>query len=92
MKPGDRRKRWERSHNTGGIIFAVLGSLCLVGIDGTAGWAIAIFLYLMAALDFYDARVGWKMKDGPSPWVRRMMDRDAKNGISSTKPDDDVHY
>ena len=79
MKPGDRKLRWRQSHLESGIVFVLLGVICLVGISGVVGWISALFMFALGAWEFYDIKRGWPMKDGPSPWVRKMMERDKRS-------------
>jgi hypothetical protein len=87
MRPGDRRERWHNSHMRGFFFFAALGLFFWVGVDGTAGTVTACWMWALGALELFDRQRGWPTKDGPSPWVRRMIDRDRRAGICDTSPE-----
>lgn len=73
FKPGDRKKRWKQTHNENGLIFAAMGTAAALGVEGTHGIVIAIFMYLMAFLDIRDAKRGWKISYDLPPWAERHM-------------------
>lgn len=76
MRPGDRKERWCRGHVGNAGIFACLAAFVFFGTKGLGGLLIVAPLLVLAALELRDAKHGWPMRDGPSPWVRRMMNRD----------------
>lgn len=72
MHPGDRRKRWKKSHQVTGTIHLLLGVGFLMLTKGDAGLIIVAFFGFMALLEFRDARYGWRLRyDIPKRAQRR---------------------
>ena len=70
------------SHAGGAIVYLGLAIFAAV----YEVWPAVIVLSLLSLLDTRAAMRGWPMKDGPSPWVRKMIERDRRNGITNTGP------
>ena len=69
-RPGDRRRRWQQSHNASATIITVFAVLILVLTDGTVfSWVLAAILLFTAVMDIRAAKRGWRMKDEPPPWA-----------------------
>ena len=73
MKPGDRKQRWKRSHNTTGVVLLAGFAMMAFGVDPPAGPILAIWMLVMAIFEFRDAQRGWKMRNDLPPWAHRQM-------------------
>lgn len=86
FRPGNRRQRWQESHNISGSILFLIGSMwILAGITATNGaWICFAFggLILLSALfDFRSAQRGWPLLDKRPAWADRHDAIDIKGGF-----------
>jgi len=79
-RPGDRRKRWNQSCVTSGMIMVLIGIL-LITSGGTVGYILGATALFFGAWDFRDIKTGWKMKNERPPWADRHDAIDRKHGL-----------
>ncbi len=79
MKPGDRRKRWNRSSVISAFILSIFGIFVLTSINWEKGALAIICAFIFgcvplfcAGLEVRDRIFGWKISEKRPPWADKM--------------------